>query len=201
MMDFAFPGEGRGHSVDLTMGPRPTKTMATLIRRHLLTESSLIVHWCSDEFGLVKCVAKGARRPKSPFVGKLDLFFRCEIELVPARNGDLHILRDVAVRDSRPGIRKSYRQTLAASYFVKLLETVAEIESPIADLADLLERGLNYLERQSPDLRAVRHYERQLAERLGIAGEGSEAAEAIRATFGNLPKQREELLRLLESPS
>lgn len=180
------------------MGPKPTKTMATMIRRHLLTESSLIVHWCSDEFGIVKSVAKGARRSKSPFSGKLDLFYRCEIELVPARQGDLHILKDVAVRDSRLGLRKTYRRTLAASYFIRLLETVAEIESPIADLADLLERGLNYLEQNEPDLRAVRHFEKQLATMLGIVEDGVEPIESISDTFGKLPNQRDELLRMIE---
>ncbi len=173
--------------------------MATLIRRQLLTESSLILHWCSDEFGIVKSVAKGARRPKSPFAGKLDLFFRCEIELVPARRGDLHILKDLAVRNSRLAIRRSYRQTLAASYFIKLLESVAEIEAPIPDLADLLERALNYLETTPPDHAAVTHFEKQLAAMLGIDGGGSAPVEAIRATFGNLPKQRDELWRLLGS--
>ncbi|MCB1089095.1 MAG: recombination protein O N-terminal domain-containing protein, partial [Verrucomicrobiae bacterium] len=116
---------------------KPTKTEATLIRRLPLTETSLIVHWCSADYGLVKSVAKGARRPKSPFAGKLDLFYRCEIELVPARQGDLHILKEASVLDSRLGIRKTYRRTLVASYFVKLLGMVTEPETPVPDLWDL----------------------------------------------------------------
>lgn len=177
---------------------KPTKTEATLIRKLPLTETSLILHWCSTEYGLVKCVAKGARRPKSPFAGKLDLFYRCEIELVPARQGDLHILKDLIVLDSRLGIRKTYGQTLAASYFIKLLEMVAEHETPVDDLADLLERGLNYLNGNQPDRRAVRHFEKQLAECLGIAEDGAEPVRSIGDTFGALPKQREELRKWLE---
>lgn len=176
---------------------KPTKTQATLIRKLALTETSLILHWCSADFGLVKSVAKGARRPRSPFAGKLDLFFRCEIELVPARRGDLHLLKEVSVIDARPGIRVSYRQTLTASYFVKLLEMVAESETPVPELADLLDRALNYLDRQPPDLRALRHFEKQLAEGLGVAEPGRDPARCIGDTFGVLPKQREELLRLL----
>lgn len=176
---------------------KPTKTEATLIRKLPLTESSLILHWCSPEFGLVKSVAKGARRPKSPFAGKLDLFYRCEIELVPARQGDLHILKEVSVLDSRLGIRATYRQTLVASYFIKLLEMVAEVETPVPDLADLLERALNYLDRGAPDLRAMRHFEKQLAECLGVCEEGREPVRCIGDTFGALPKQREEVLKVL----
>ena len=170
------------------------KTNATLIRRQPLTETSLIVHWCSEEAGLVKTVAKGARRPKSPFAGKLDLFFRCEIEIVPARKGDLHILKDVAVMNSRLGIRSSWLQTLAASYFIKLIEKVAEIEAPIEDLTDLLDRALDYLDEQKPTERAVHHFEKQLASMLGIDGEGMTPAQSIADTFGELPKQRQELI-------
>lgn len=176
-----------------------TKTTATLIRRHQLTETSLIVHWCSEDAGLVKTVAKGARRPKSTFSGKLDLFFRCEIEIVPARKGDLHILKDVAVRNSRLGIRKTWLQTLAASYFIKLIEKVAELEAPIGDLADLLDRALDFLSDNAPDERAVLHFEKQLAQLLGIAGENGSPAEKIADTFGDLPKQRGELLERIRS--
>lgn len=180
------------------MSLKPTKTSATLIRKFPLTESSLILHWCSDDFGLVKSVAKGARRPKSPFAGKLDLFYRCEVEIVPARQGDLHILKDVSVRDSRLGIRGTYPQTLAASYFVKLIEMVAEPETPMPDLADLLERGLNFLNTHPPTRRAMRHFEKQLAECLGLADEGREPVRCIGDTFGPLPRQREELLKHLD---
>jgi DNA repair protein RecO (recombination protein O) len=50
------------------------KAHGIVIRLTKLTETSLIVHWCTREAGLLKTVAKGARRPKSPFAGKLDLF-------------------------------------------------------------------------------------------------------------------------------
>ena len=76
------------------------------------------MHWCSPELGLIKTVAKGALRPKSGFAGKLDLFFTAEIEFVRSRKTDLHILKELDVLDARFGLRESYLQTLAASYFV-----------------------------------------------------------------------------------
>ncbi|MCB1076767.1 MAG: DNA repair protein RecO [Verrucomicrobiae bacterium] len=174
---------------------------ATLLRRIPLTETSLIVHWCGADCGLVKTVAKGARRPKSPFAGKLDLFFRCEIEIVPAKKGDLHILKDLAVLDSRLGIRSDYTRTLAAAYFVRLIEAVTEPETPIPDLADLLDRALGFLEKSPCDLRAVRHFERQLAARLGLMEEEQDGRrspiDTIAETFGAIPKQRAELLERL----
>jgi len=170
------------------------KARGTLIRSTALTETSLIVHWCTDEFGIIKTVAKGARRPKSPFAGKLDLFFFCEIEVHPSKRGDLHTLKDLNLERARLGLRRSYVQTLAASYFAKLIDQIAEPDAPMPELADLLERGLNYLEENDIDLRAMNHFEKQLAENLGVLQTGVAPFLSILDLFGRLPKQREELL-------
>jgi len=177
------------------------KNTANLIRRIPLTETSLIIHWCSDTQGLIKTVAKGARRPKSRFAGKLDLFFRCEIEIVQSRKSDLHILADLAILKMRTGIRRTYLQTLAAAYFVKLIERVVEPATPIPDIADLLQRALEYLDQNQPDQRAVLHFEKELARCLGITHPTRTAVTSSTHTFGGLPLQREELLDLAVASS
>lgn len=176
------------------------KATANLIRRIPLTETSLIIHWCSDSQGLIKTVAKGARRPKSRFAGKLDLFFRCEIEIVHSRKSDLHILTDLAILKMRTGIRNTYLQTLAAAYFIKLIERVVEPATPIPDIANLLERALEYLDQNQPDQPAVLHFEKELARCLGVAHPARTAAASIAHTFGRLPAQREELLDMADPP-
>ena len=50
-----------------------------VLRRQPVTESSLLVTWYTREFGKLKTLAKGARRVKGPFQGKIDLFYRDEI--------------------------------------------------------------------------------------------------------------------------
>lgn len=171
------------------------KAHGTLIRRSPLTETSLIVHWCTHENGIVKTVAKGARRPKSPFAGKLDLFYLCEVEIQPARSGDLHLLKDLTIERARLGLRRNYLQTLAAAYFVKLIDQVAEAETPLPELADLLDRGLNYLEDHDANERALLHFEKQLAGFLGVQEPGIEPIRSIREHFGKIPPQREEVMQ------
>ncbi len=175
------------------------KDRGTLIRRSPLTETSLIVHWCTHQHGIVKTVAKGARRPKSAFAGKLDLFYLCEIEIHRARKGDLHILKDLRMESPRLGLRRNYQQTLAASYFVKLVSSVAEPESPIPEISDLLERGLDYLNDKDADLRAIKHFEKQLAQTLGVYEPGIDSIRSIGGILGNIPRQRAELMDRLES--
>lgn len=170
------------------------KAHGTLIRRFPLTETSLIVHWCTHEAGIVKTVAKGARRPKSPFAGRLDLFYLCELEIHPAREGDLHVLKDLSVTRPRLGLRRNYLQTLAASYFVKWIDLVTEDGTPVPELADLLDRGLDYLDDHDADGRAVRHFEKQLAGFLGVNTPDLEPHLCLGRTFGSVPPQRRELM-------
>ena len=177
--------------------PLKMKARGTLIRRSLLTETSLIVHWCTREYGIIKTVAKGARRPKSSFAGKLDLFYFCEIEIHPAKNGDLHILKDLQIENARLGLRRDYGQTLAASYFIKLIDRIAEPEAPIPEIADLLDRGLDYLDSNDANLKAVGHFENRLAQFLGILQNGIDPIRSIGDLIGNLPKQRSELIERL----
>lgn len=168
-----------------------------LIRLTKLTDTSWIVHWFTEDAGLIKTVAKGARRPKSPFAGKLDLFFSSEVHWSPARRGELHALREAEPRLLRERIRRDYRAMLVASYFCRLLETAVEREHPEPPLYDLLRRGLDHIDAAGPSARALRHFENELARLLGLGRENRQAAQALREALGGLPVQREQALASL----
>lgn len=170
---------------------------ANLIRTYPLTETSLIVVWCTQNHGLMRTAAKGAKRPKSPFAGKLDLFFNCSISWQPARRSDLHRLAETTVDDFRQGLRQSYLRTLAASYFVKLIEQVVEPATPIPELAGLLTRALNYLNTEEPTLRALQHFERQVSKIEGCLHPNTNPATSLQHHFGTLPIQRAQLIARL----
>jgi DNA repair protein RecO (recombination protein O) len=176
-------------------------TEAIVIRLTRLTETSLIVHWFSEAHGLIKTVAKGARRPKSPFAGKLDLFFGGEITISAARRGELHSLREVVVHHWREGLRKNYLSTLLAAYCCQLLEMAVEPEHPDAALHDLLRRALDHLEASPPSLKALRHFEAELARLLGVTHHQSAAEVSLRDALGSLPASRGELIERLSSAS
>ncbi len=168
------------------------KTHGTVIQLHPYQETSLIVQWSSLDHGLIRTVAKGARRPKSGFAGKLDLFFKLELAYIPSRSSTLHTLCEVGLMDPREGLRSTYVQTLAASYFCKLIVTVAEEGTPLLELAGLLERGLDYLAEQVPTPKAIHYFEKQTASMLGL---GDRGLEGIGALYGRIPSLRKELLQ------
>lgn len=174
------------------------KSQGIIIRLTKLTETSLIVHWCTLEDGLIKTVAKAARRPKSPFAGKIDLFFQAELTWVRSRKSELHTLREVAVVNYRENLRKCYADIVAASYFTDLLARVVEPDHPVPELYDLLERGLNYLGENGADERGVLHFERELARMLGVSHDRMTAALSLERAFGSLPRGRTACLEMLQ---
>lgn len=174
-------------------------SLGIITRLTRLTDTSLIVHWFTEDHGLVKTVAKGARRPKSPFAGKLDLFYSGEISISRARRGDLHTLREVSVHAWREGLRKTYSVTLLAAYFCQLLEAAVEPEHPAPELFDLLRRGLDHLDGAAPTLKAMKHFENELARHLGIFATQGDPSLALNDALGHFPSSRADLLERLSS--
>jgi len=192
---------------------RVESTEAILIRKRNFRDTSLIVSWCTESFGCVQTVAKGARRPKSPFAGKLDLFFEAEISVVRSRKSDLHTLAEVVLKNPFPGIRSNYLRTRGAAYFVELIEICTERDHREPELFELLRRAFGYLDANNPTSRAVAHFETELARIAGVHGMKSigeadsfprgangvpySAAFALGNLFGRLPLSRTPLLKTL----
>lgn len=177
-------------------------TPAILLRKTKLTETSLIVTWFSEAHGRIKTVAKGARQPKSRFAGQLDLFFECEIQFARSRRSELHILREVMLRDAREGLRLDYPRVALGSYFVELIELVTEPEHPAPELFELLQRAFAFLNANPASLRALLHFENELTRLLGIQGqENVTSAVAIGRAYHRLPTTRPALLKSLSQPT
>src|SRR6185369_12632468 len=92
-----------------------------ILRTRPLTETSLIVNWLTPEFGRVSTAAKGARRPKSPFAGKLDLFYEADFSFSRSRRSDLHALREVNLRRTHAELRRELGALQQAGYGAALI--------------------------------------------------------------------------------
>ena len=91
------------------------RAQGLILRTRPLTDTSLIIHWLTPDFGRIATVAKGARRPQSPFRGKLDLFYLAEFSFSRSRRSELHALREVVLRETRSALREE--AALPASVF------------------------------------------------------------------------------------
>ena len=135
---------------------------ATVLKLYPLGENGLIAVWCTEE-GLIRTAAKSARKPCSPFAGRLDIFYQCRMQWTQAKKGDLHTLTSADLLSPRLALRKSYLRLSAAGYFARLFLQMLEPDTPIPEFYDLLQRAYTYLENNDPTLRAVLHFEQELA--------------------------------------
>lgn len=117
-----------------------------VLRRLTVTESSLIVTWYTREFGKLKTLAKGARRSKGPFQGKIDLFYRDEIVFLRSRRSDLHLLHDCFLEEAHAELRQSIESLTAGSYVCELVDLATEREDPNEKIYELLATVLPALE-------------------------------------------------------
>ena len=138
-----------------------------ILRTRPLTETSLIVNWLTPALGRISTVAKGARRPKSPFAGKLDLFYEADFSFARSRRSELHTLREVGLRATHPTLRKELGYLQQASYCAALIEQSTERETPLPEIYRMLVGLLAHLPAQPPQPRTIYAFELKLLHELG----------------------------------
>lgn len=82
------------------------KTEAVVLRSIRYGEADRILHLYSRDRGRIGAIAKGARKPKSRFGGRLEPFFRLDLMLHEGRS-DLLTVTGVATVDGYPRLRSS----------------------------------------------------------------------------------------------
>jgi DNA repair protein RecO (recombination protein O) len=142
-------------------------TTGLILRTCLLTETSLIVHWLTPDLGRVATVAKGARRPKSPFQGKLDLFYAADFSFTRSRRSDLHALREVRLLETHGTIREELGRLRQAGYAVAFIEQVTETDTPLAGIYALFREFLACLCEVKPVPQIIFTFELKLLRELG----------------------------------
>ena len=140
-----------------------------VLRTRPLTETSLIVHWLTPEFGRLATVAKGARRPKSSFAGKLDIFYAADFSFSRSRSSDLHNLREVSLRETHGAIREDLGKLQYAAYAAAFIEQATETETPLPEIYELTQSFLASLCRLEPQLQNIFALELKLLQELGLS--------------------------------
>ena len=139
-----------------------------ILRTRPLTETSLIVHWLTPDFGRIATVAKGARRAQSPFLGKLDLFYRADFSFSRSRRSDLHTLREVGLRETHSALRQDICRLRQAAYAASFVEQATETETPLPAVFELMNGFLDCLCRQPSAPQIVPAFELKLLHELGL---------------------------------
>jgi len=142
-----------------------------VVRTRPLTETSVIVHWLTPNLGRLATVAKGAHRPKSPFRGKLDLFYLAEFSFRRSRTSDLHTLCEVGVRETHIALRQDLSRLRQAVYGAALIENATESETPLPFVFELMLGLLHHVCGRTPEPHSLFAFELKLLENLGMKPE------------------------------
>jgi len=162
-----------------------------ILRTWPLTETSLIVEWLTAEAGRMSTSAKGARRPRSPFLGKLDVFYEADFTFSRSRRSELHTLREVRLRATHDALRRDLDRLAQAAYCAKLIEQTTETDTPVPRIYELMRGVVNHLDTHPAAPQIIFAFELKLLRELGL--QPSPARTSLNA------RERELLVRLLES--
>lgn len=138
-----------------------------VLRGYPFGEADRVVVLLSPNNGKIRTVAKGVRKTKSRFGGRLEPFTHVDLVLYEGRN--LDTITQVAVLEPFPRLRSDLDAVVAAGTMVEAVDAVAQEDEAAIRLFLLLQRGLKTLEagERSPDL--ITSYLLKLADVVGVA--------------------------------
>ncbi len=128
--------------------PGPVKTEAVVLRSMRYGEADRILHLYTPARGRVGAIAKGVRRARSRFGGRLEPFFRIHAELHEGR-GELLTVTGAQTVDAHGRLRGDARALDAAARACDAVGRLFETGEPHPGVFNLLCRQLGLLDAQA----------------------------------------------------
>jgi DNA repair protein RecO (recombination protein O) len=138
-----------------------------VLRGYPFGEADRVVVLLSPHNGKLRTVAKGVRKTKSRFGGRLEPFTHVEVVLYEGRN--LDTITQVDVVDAFPRLRSDLDRVTAASTMVEAIDAVAQEDEASVALFGLLVDGLRSLEAGATGRDLVSAFLLKLASVVGVA--------------------------------
>jgi DNA repair protein RecO (recombination protein O) len=115
-----------------------------VLRTYPFGEADRVVVLLSPNRGKLRTVAKGVRKTKSRFGGRLEPF--THVDLVVYRGRNLDTVTQVSVIEAYPALRSDLPRVMAAGTMVEAVDVVAQEDESATRLFLLLQRGLRALD-------------------------------------------------------
>lgn len=144
---------------------RTFRTEAIVLKRTDFGEADRLLTLYTRDYGKLKAIAKGARKPQSRKTGHVELFMRTQFLF--AKGHDLDVITQAEMVESYPALRDDLVRTTYAAYVVELLDRLTVEEGQHISLYNLLADTLGRLAVMEDVRLATRYYELRL---LGLSG-------------------------------
>jgi DNA repair protein RecO (recombination protein O) len=138
-----------------------------VLRGYPFGESHRIVVIVSPNHGKLRTVAKGVRKTKSRFGGRLEPFTHVDVVLYEGKN--LDTITQVSTINAFGELRNHLDRVLAASTMVEVVDAVVQEDEPSLRMFLLLQRGLTVLDHRDPHPDLVTSFLLKAAEVIGVA--------------------------------
>jgi DNA repair protein RecO (recombination protein O) len=135
------------------------KTQAIVLRVVDFSETSCIVTLFTEHFGKIGALAKGARRPKSPFDSALDLLALCRIVFIDKSGDVLDLLTEARLERRFRSASRDLSRLYAGYYVAELLLELTELGDPHPELYQRADDTLLALDRAGPVAETVLQFE------------------------------------------
>ncbi len=140
---------------------------AIILRRHEFGEADRLITCFTPEYGKLRAIAKGSRKPKSRKTGHVELYTRAKMLI--NRGRELHVISQAEMVEPFMALREDLERGAYATYFAELLDRFTEFEEQNRALYSLLDSAFGWISEPNTDLQlAARFYELHLLELVGF---------------------------------
>jgi DNA repair protein RecO (recombination protein O) len=126
------------------------KSRAIVLKVVDFSESSSIVTLFTEDFGKVGALAKGAKRPKGPFEGALDLLALVRIVFLHKSSESLDLLTEAKLERRFRSAQRDLARLYAGYYVAELLAELTDSGDPHRQLFQAADAALSALDSGEP---------------------------------------------------
>lgn len=144
---------------------------AICLRTTDYSETSQVVHFLARRTGVVRLLAKGAKRPKSKSGGAIDLLCEGDLLFSAKDAGVLGTLMEFSETVSHSPLRRDGRRLNTSLYMLELVHEMLAEGDPHPAVFDLLHRALERLGQDDAPISAVlAYFQWRLLRHVGLLG-------------------------------
>lgn len=125
-----------------------------VLRKTKLGEADLVLTMLADDGSQLRAVAKGARKPKSSFAARLELYARADVLI--ARGRSLDIVKEARLVKGYRALHEGLEQSACAAAAAELAARVSQPGLAMPRLFPMTEAALDWMDRtEAPDALAI----------------------------------------------
>ena len=145
---------------------RTYRTEAIVLRRSNFGEADRLLTLFSRDFGKIRAIAKGARKPQARKAGHVELFMRTDF--LVAKGKSIDIITQAELVEPYAQLRKDLVRTTYAAYAAELIDSLSAEADRDLNKYNLLANALGWMDYLEDLLLVARYYEMRLLSFSGL---------------------------------